>query len=177
LAARARRQSGAGDAIVISFGGTDDGTRAVDLALRLPSGSGGRRHIVVAPGVTPSDRAVALAAQRPAQIILHRGADMPAMLAQARLYLGGAGMTALEGAIIGLDMILFVLVDNQRLNAEAFARLGNAVLQGFDPERGAELAVALLARPFRQHACPVDGKGADRVVAAIEHLLETRRPA
>jgi spore coat polysaccharide biosynthesis predicted glycosyltransferase SpsG len=177
LAARARRQSGAGDGIVISFGGTDDGTRAVELAMRLPAGSGGLCHIVVAPGITPSERAAAFAAQRSGQAMLHRGADLPVLLAEARLYLGGAGMTALEAAIVGLDMVLFVLVENQRLNAEAFARLGHAVLQGFDAERGAKQASAFLDRPFRQHASPVDGKGADRVVAAIEHLLETGWPA
>jgi spore coat polysaccharide biosynthesis predicted glycosyltransferase SpsG len=174
LDARARRKSGSGNGIVISFGGTDDGTRAVQLARHLPPDAGGPCHIVVPPGIAPSEAAAALAAERPAQVVLHRGADMPALLAEARLYLGGAGMTALEAMVIGLDMILFVVADNQRLNAEAFARFGHAVVQGFEPRRGAEMAAALLRRPFRQHASPVDGKGAARVVAAIERLLQAK---
>lgn len=174
LNARTRRTSGAGIGIVVSFGGTDDGTRAIELATHLPPDAEGPRHIVVPPGIVPSARAAALASAQPDRFQLRHGADMPALLAEARLYIGGAGMTALEAMVVGLDMVLFVLAENQRLNAQAFARFGHPVVQGFEPVRGANIAAQLLHRPYRQHASPVDGNGAARVVGAIERLLQAK---
>ncbi len=176
LSARMRRSAHSGNGVVISFGGTDDGARAVEL-LRWWGSAEGPCHIVVPPGVSPSESALGAAEENPGRVILQRGPDMPALLADARLYIGGAGMTALEAMVVGLDMVLFVLVDNQRLNAEAFGRHGHPVVQGFQPKRGAEIAAALLRQPFQQHASVVDGEGATRVVRAIEDLLRAKRPA
>ena len=177
LDARADRKAGAGNGIVISFGGTDDGARAVQLVRQLRPSLECPCHIVVPPGIVPNAGAAELAAEMPDHVVLQHGPDMHALLAGARLYLGGAGMTALEAMVIGLDMVLFVVADNQRLNAEAFGRFGHAVVQGFEPQQGAEIATKLLRRPFQQHASPVDGKGAARVVAAIERLLQAKQSA
>jgi spore coat polysaccharide biosynthesis predicted glycosyltransferase SpsG len=171
LKARATHGANAGHGVVISFGGTDDGSRAAALARLLLSSFAGPYHIVVAPGITPSPDATALAAELPSAVILQQGPDMPRLLASARLYLGGAGMTALEALVVGLDMVLCVISENQRLNAEAFGRCGHAVVQGFKPNEVATIAASLLQRPFRPHPNPVDGKGASRVVSAVERLL------
>jgi UDP-2,4-diacetamido-2,4,6-trideoxy-beta-L-altropyranose hydrolase len=177
LKARAARGASAGSGVVLSFGGTDDGARAATVACLLLPSFAGPFHIVVAPGITPSPDATALAAERPGVVILQQGPDMPNLLASARLYLGGAGMTALEALVMGLDMVLCVISDNQRLNAEAFGELGHAVVQGFQPKETASIAAAVLHRPFTPHSSPVDGKGALRVVSAIERLLTLKQPA
>ena len=177
LKARVARGERAGSGVVLSFGGTDDGARAATLARLLLSSFAGPFHIVVAPGVTPSPEATAIAAERPGVVILQQSPDMPKLLAGARLYLGGAGMTALEALVIGLDMVLCVISDNQRLNAQAFGEFGHAVIEGFRPEETAAIAATVLHRPFAPHSSPVDGKGAPRVVSAIERLLTSKRQA
>ncbi|HEV8391395.1 MAG TPA: hypothetical protein VGQ35_16205 [Dongiaceae bacterium] len=175
LEARVAHESNVGTGIVISFGGTDDGTRAAELARHLLPEFAGPIHIVVAPGVAPSPDVRKLTAKMPDRVILQHGPDMPPLLAGARLYLGGAGMTALEALVIGLDMVLCVISDNQRLNAEAFGRFGHAVVQGLEPKEAAAIAVSLLRKPYSPRSSPVDGRGGARVVAAIEQLLASKR--
>jgi spore coat polysaccharide biosynthesis predicted glycosyltransferase SpsG len=175
--ARMDRKTNPGIGVALSFGGTDDGGRAVPLVRLLVRNFGGPFHIVVAPGITPSIAATELAAEMPDIVHLHRGPDLPALLATSRLYLGGAGMTALEALVIGLDMIVCIISDNQRLNATAFASFGHAVMEGFNPKKLAEVAVSVLRAPFVPHPKPVDGKGAERVVSAIEHLLDAKLQA
>ena len=162
------------DDVVFSFGGTDDGTRSAEVSQLLVRAIEGRMHIVVAPGVAPAALAASLATQMPSRISLHRGPDLPKLLSTARLYVGAAGVTALEAHVIGLDMLLCVIADNQRLNADAFARLGHTVLTGFDAPVAADQAAAILRRPYVARARTVDGQGAMRVLAAIERALSAK---
>jgi spore coat polysaccharide biosynthesis predicted glycosyltransferase SpsG len=159
------------DDVVLSFGGTDDGGSGAAVAALLAPRIAANLHIVVAPGVTPAGSAVSLAAKMPGRIRLHRGPDLPKLLARCRVYVGAAGVTALEAHAIGLDMVLCVIADNQRLNAEAFGRLGHAVIEGIDAHAAAERVVGILRRPYLRRPQTVDGQGAARLVAAIEQAL------
>jgi spore coat polysaccharide biosynthesis predicted glycosyltransferase SpsG len=176
-AAAAFGSAPASDDVVLSFGGTDDGGSGAAVAALLAPSIAAQLHIVVAPGVTPAEAAVSLAAQMPDRVQLHRGPDLPKLLARSRVYVGAAGVTALEAHVIGLDMVLCVIADNQRLNAQAFGRFGHAVIEGFDAQAAAERVVGILRQPYARRSQTVDGRGAARVVAAIEQALLRKAPA
>ncbi len=166
----------ASDDVVLSFGGTDDGASSAAVAALLAPRVAATLHLVVAPGVTPADSALSLAAEMPDRVKLHRGPDLPTLLARARVYVGAAGVTALEAHVIGLDMVLCVIANNQRLNAQAFGRLGHALTEGFDAPAAADLVIETLRRPYARRPTTVDGQGAQRVLAAIEQALLRRAP-
>lgn len=163
--------------VVLSFGGTDDGSAGAAIAALLAPMVASHLHIVVAPGVTPSEPAVSLAAGMPDRVELRRGPDLPRLLARSRVYVGAAGVTALEAHVIGLDMVLCVIADNQRLNARAFAGLGHALITGFDAQAAADGVVEILRRPYARRPRTVDGQGAMRVLAAVERALLSKAPA
>jgi UDP-2,4-diacetamido-2,4,6-trideoxy-beta-L-altropyranose hydrolase len=174
-AAEAYRRNPAIDDVVVSFGGTDDGARGADFAADALARTKAHFHLVVAPGIAPAARALALAAAHPQRVSLHHGPDMATLLSRARVYVGGAGVTALEALIIGLDLVLVVLAPNQRLNAAAMAQTGQAVIVMDDPERIALATASMLARPRILKPSPVDGLGAARVVATIQRLQNSKR--
>ena len=162
--------------VIVSFGGTDDGARGAQAAQILLARSKDHIHLVVAPGATPAAGALTLAATQPQRVTLHHGPDMAALLSRVRVYVGGAGVTALEALVIGLDLVLVMLAPNQRLNAEAMAHSGQAVIVADEPQEITLATVSMLERPRVLKPNPVDGLGARRVIAAIEQLL-TSKPA
>lgn len=173
-AAEAYRRHRAANDVVISFGGTDDGARGAAVAKALLPRSTAHIHLVVAPGSAPAESARALAQSEPQRVTLAPSPDMAELLSRARVYVGGAGVTALEALVIGLDLVLVVLAPNQRLNAEAMVRSGQAAIAPDDPAAIAVAAAAMLARPRAAHPSPVDGRGASRVISAIEQLLNRK---
>lgn len=173
-AAEAYRRHPATNDVVMSFGGTDDGARGAEAAKSLLPRSTAHIHLVVAPGVAPAERALALAASQPQRVTLQHGPDMAALLSRARVYVGGAGVTALEALVIGLDLVLVMLAPNQRLNAEAMAQSGQAVIIADEPQEIALATVSMLERPHVLKPSLIDGLGAKRVITAIEQLLKSK---
>lgn len=174
-AAEVYRRHPAVNDVVVSFGGTDDGARGADVATALLPRTKAHIHLVVAPGATPAAGALAFAASQPQRVTLQHDPDMATLLSRARAYVGGAGVTALEALVIGLDLVLVMLAPNQRLNAEAMARLGPAVVAADDPQEIGLATVSMLERPRTLKPSPVDGLGPKRVIAAIEQLLTSKR--
>ena len=173
-AAQAYRQRPAGTDVVISFGGTDDGARGAKIAEALLRRCGSHIHIVVAPGKEPAAAALELAEAERRHVSVHPAPDMAALLSGARVYVGGAGVTALEALVVGLDLVLVVLAPNQQLNAEAMAESGQAVIAADDPEVIATAAATLLGQSHVSRPNAVDGHGPGRVIAAIELLLKRK---
>ena len=173
-AAEDYRRNPAPDDVVISFGGTDDGARGAAVARALLPRCKSHIHLIVAPGRKPAGEAVALAEAERVRVTLHRGADLAHLLSRARVYIGGAGVTALEALAVGLDLVLVVIAPNQRLNAEAMARTGQATIAADAPESIAAATASVLGSPRVAHPRLIDGLGPSRVIAAIEQLLKTK---
>jgi spore coat polysaccharide biosynthesis predicted glycosyltransferase SpsG len=173
-AADAYRRHPAVNDMIVSFGGTDDGARGAQAAKALLPHTKAHIHLIVAPGVTPTAGVLALAASQPQRVTLQHGPDMAVLLSRARVYVGGAGVTALEALVMGLDLVLVILTPNQRLNAEAMAQSGQAVIVADEPQEIALATASTLERPHVLKPSPVDGLGAKRVITAIGQLLKSK---
>lgn len=175
MAAARRRASHAPDnAVVISFGGTDDGAIAAQVALELLPLTDARLDVIVAASRAPSPTLRDLAQAQPDRVVLHHGPDVPALLAQARLYLGAAGMMSFEAFTIGLNLIVVPIAANQRPGAEALVAYGHDMLDKVDPVKLAEVAAQRLRHPPTITLAPIDGKGPDRLAAALLKELAAR---
>lgn len=171
IAAARRHAAGNPDnASVVSFGGTDDGEIAARVARELLSSTDARLDIVVAASRTPSPTLRDL----PSQVVVHHGPDVPALLARARLYLGAAGMMSFEAFAIGLNLVVVPIADNQRPGAEALVAYGHDMLDRVDALELAEIAAQRLREPPQIKPAPIDGKGPDRLAAALLKELATR---
>ncbi|MEY2513152.1 MAG: hypothetical protein QOJ89_510 [bacterium] len=134
----------------------------VQLAVNFGPGYGARRDV-------------------PGRLLDDPGA-FPSALVAARLLVASYGHTLLEAAYLGVPAIIVVTRPDQLEHATAFARAGTAAI--VDMSGGArpdELAVTvreLLADDARLRTLAargpelVDGRGAERVAAAIRSLVE-----
>jgi UDP-2,4-diacetamido-2,4,6-trideoxy-beta-L-altropyranose hydrolase len=173
------------DRLLVTFGGSDplglsapivDGLLAAGVKLDLVLG---REH--------PDHDALAALAAGDVLLNLHVDSrDMAALMASAGLAISAAGSTVLELAAMGMPAILAVTAKNQAPVLKAHKAL--AWCDGLDardtgseaPARIADMAIELWRDlPRRQKMAEkahtlVDGKGAERIVAA---LLEFTGPA
>jgi spore coat polysaccharide biosynthesis predicted glycosyltransferase SpsG len=89
---------------------------------------------------------------------------------------------SLEAAMMGVPMVLLPVADNQRPGAQSMARAGAAVTVS-SAEAAAEAARLLLgdpgetARMSRQGRELVDGRGPERILAALEGSVWRETPA
>lgn len=173
-AAHDHRTRAPDNAAVISFGGTDDGTLAAQVAAELLARSDACLDVIVAASREPGAAIRALVERHPDRVILHHGADVPALLARARLYLGAAGMMSFEAFAIGLNLVVVPIAENQRPGAEALLRYGHEMVPQFDAARMAALAAQRLKSPPVITLAPIDGKGPDRLAAALLQELARR---
>jgi len=162
------------NAIVLSFGGTDDGIIAAKVAEALLPRTDARIEIVIAASQQPATRLLRLAEAQPGRIVVHHGPDVPALLSRSRLYLGSAGMMSFEAFTIGLELIVVPIADNQRPGAAALVEYGHDLVATLEPEALAKVA----ARRLKQHRpirpAPIDGHGGDRVAMALLSELSAR---
>lgn len=105
--------------------------------------------------------------------------DMAALMHEADLAIGAAGVSAWERCCLGLPTLLLLLADNQRLGAAALQAAGAARLVGADMSVS-HLCSALLAALQALHdgearaamaeaaAAVTDGQGAERVADILE---------
>jgi len=105
---------------------------------------------------------------------LHVDDGLAPDLATSDLVVTAGGVTLLEALALGRPTVVVVTAENQRIAAEHVASAGAAVLSTADA--AARDAVALATDPARRRALSkraaelVDGRGADRVAAAIVEL-------
>ncbi|MGH6892984.1 MAG: hypothetical protein ACREEP_12055 [Dongiaceae bacterium] len=162
------------NAIVVGFGGTDDGRIAASVAEALLSRTEARIDIIIAGGRQPASRLMQASDANPGRIVVHHGPDVPALLARARLYLGSAGMMSFEAFAIGLELVVVPIADNQRPGANALVGFGHDMVTTLEPEILAEVAARRLKQPRATKPAPIDGKGGDRIAVALLRELETK---
>ncbi|PRY22705.1 UDP-2,4-diacetamido-2,4,6-trideoxy-beta-L-altropyranose hydrolase [Aliiruegeria haliotis] len=186
----ARKGRGLGH-VMISMGGVDlpGGTAQVlDGLARAPRPNGMRVTVVMGRAAPALEQVRAQAAAMPFPCkVLVDVTDMATLMEEADLAIGGTGGTAWERCCMGLPTLSLVLADNQEAAARALTAAGVALPLGRagDPQVAERLATALfeLGRPGRldamseRSAALVDGRGADRVVAALEAAPLELRPA
>jgi spore coat polysaccharide biosynthesis predicted glycosyltransferase SpsG len=173
-AARTHAARAPDNAVAMSFGGTDDGTISAGVARALLTRTDARLDVIVAASRTPSAAIRELATTQPGRVLLHHGPDVPALLARARLYVGAAGMMSFEAFAIGLHLVVVPIADNQRPGAEALVAYGHAMLDTVDAVQLAEIAARRLRTPPNIAPSPIDGKGPDRLAAALLQELSAR---
>lgn len=175
-AAHHHRTHPAENAVVVSFGGTDDGTLAAKVAGELLRHCDARIDVIVAASRQPAAAIRDLAQSHPGRVVLHHGADVPALLSHARLYLGAAGMMSFEAFAIGLFLVVVPIADNQRPGAEALLRYGHDMVAELDPVRMAENAAQRLRHPPAITLSPIDGLGPDRLANLLVKQLRDLPP-
>ncbi len=123
-----------------------------------------------------------------AEIQLHVNVDtMAELMDRADLAIGAPGSASWERCALGLPAVLVTLADNQSLVAQGLVEVGAAVAAGWHtavtPDAIRDIVMSLIADPARvaqmsrAAAAVTDGRGSDRVVAAIEELIAARMDA
>jgi UDP-2,4-diacetamido-2,4,6-trideoxy-beta-L-altropyranose hydrolase len=172
--------------ILVSYGGTDptgETAKAIEAVATL---DGVTVEVAVTSAQPQLDRVLALAADV-AHLKLHVDRnDLERLLADADLVLGAAGISALERACLGVPSVATIVADNQAPGAAALADAGVILLLGeaatVTPARlcavveGLRACPDALARMSARGPALVDGRGAERVAAALTSLrFELRR--
>ena len=134
--AAALERKGTSGRVLVSFGGSDDGTLALKVVRALRrAGFDGPVDAVVSPLRDTLPELLEATASPSAALAVHRGATMAALMADAFLYVGGAGTTIFEAAVADLAMLPIGIAENQRRSVEALCRLGVEALMGLDEDR------------------------------------------
>lgn len=169
--------------ILVSFGLTDS-RGATLLALQAIAAS--KLPVVVdvmIGSASPHLQAIRRAVQSmPIPTDLHVDvADVLPLLLAADLCIGASGSSSWERCCVGLPMLLITTADNQRLSAESLAVAGAALHLGrLEGVNSFAIAAALrslsegavLAAMAKRAAEACDGLGVERVVAAVQDLLD-----
>ncbi|WP_430469375.1 hypothetical protein [Thalassospira lucentensis] len=158
------------DNIVISFGGSDIGQFSLELTKHLSVNQ--QVEVVLSPFCKDSDLA-----KCPNHVMAHRGANIKSLFKRANLFVGGAGTMAAEACAAGLPMILTRVAADQKLNADAWRKLGVEVYSDFDAKA---LAAAITRRCQTQEFSSsrsfteiIDGFGPQRVAHEIDLLAQS----
>jgi spore coat polysaccharide biosynthesis predicted glycosyltransferase SpsG len=154
--------------VLIATGGSDTGA-GVQIAAELTQllGPAVQVRLVVGPD-SPVDAVDGVEIVRTTSGLVHE-------LAASDLVVTAAGVTMLEALALGRPTVAFVLVENQRPNAEGAAHAGAALVSDLP---GISAAAAALTRdPDRRRALSlaarslVDGHGAQRVADELLALV------
>jgi spore coat polysaccharide biosynthesis predicted glycosyltransferase SpsG/RimJ/RimL family protein N-acetyltransferase len=165
-AARAKRAEGATPprvVVVMGGGAAPSSVAAAVTALRETA--------------VPADVVAISAAPVPGVEVIPPTPDLPSLLASADLVVSAAGVTLLELCCIGVPAALVRIAENQRAGYEAAVTKGLAAGLGTDPREHVDTLRTLLqdanARKSLSHKAmeAVDGKGAERILDAIESRL------
>jgi spore coat polysaccharide biosynthesis predicted glycosyltransferase SpsG len=146
--------------------------------------------VVMGGGAAPSAVAATVAALRetgvpvrvraisavpvPGVEVIRPTPSLPSLFAEADLVVSAAGVTLLELCCIGVPTALVQLADNQAAGYAAAVDRGLAAGLGTDPRAHVDTLRGLLLRQAERKAlgekamAVVDGKGADRVLDAVE---------
>jgi UDP-2,4-diacetamido-2,4,6-trideoxy-beta-L-altropyranose hydrolase len=166
--------------ILVTLGAADPSNVTADVIACLGAALAADIEIVVAVGGSNphADAIAARAAQLPnCRLLRDPGAEMPHLMAAADLAVCAGGGTMWEMACMGVPFIPIVIADNQRQAAAAMARDGYPAIErsAVSSELPA-LVTALAADAGRRETLSrrgrqlVDGRGAERVCAALREL-------
>ena len=160
--------------VLIAFGGSDDGHIGQALALLLLQQSPEVRVDLV---TSPLHKDIAVLADMPSnRLTVHHGADMPALMAQACLYLGGAGTMVLEAMAAGRPMVVAALADNQHANVRALQEAGVPAFDRISAEQMVDAALHILSGGVTPDlSMRLTEGGAERAADAILSALRKRR--
>lgn len=162
------------DAIVVAFGGTDDGTISARVVDALIPRTGTRLDVIVSASRQPAPVLLEIAAAHASRIKVHHGPDVPNLLARSRLYLGSAGMMSFEAFTIGLELVVVPIADNQRSGAQALVEFGHDLVPSLDISLLAEIAATRVKAPRPLKPPPIDGKGGHRIAAVLLQELANK---
>ena len=169
--------------VLITLGAADPSNVTTGVVACLaPVLAPGTEAMVIVGGSNPHAEAVAAQAGRlPAcRVIRDAGEDLPGQMAAADLAVCGGGSTMWELAFMGVPFISVIIADNQRAAARAMAVDGYPTVDGEMVGRDLPpLLAALAADAGRRRELSrigqrlVDGKGVERVSAALRDLAGT----
>ena len=180
-------EPGGAQRIMLALGGGDNGEQSLAIAKALLAKKRVER-VEAALGSEPKnkkqfDALVASAAGRFA--VTNDVRDMGVRMTKSHLLITGGGNTALEGACVGMPMLLVTREARQDLNAAQLDEIGAAQFLGrqgsVSPADIADAAVNVLDDSFERKAMSrsgrllIDGRGGDRIVVAVEILLRRSR--
>jgi UDP-2,4-diacetamido-2,4,6-trideoxy-beta-L-altropyranose hydrolase len=168
--------------LLVTLGGDDRDNRALALMRALlDDGRTFRADVVSSAPDSGFREAAELAAAAPRAFELHRApADLVPLAARAAVAVCAGGVTAVEIMSLQVPEVVVVTADNQLPGALALATAGQArlALPGERQIREAaqmaldEAALAGMTRNPAGAGTVVDGRGAERVVSAMEQIRE-----
>lgn len=156
--------------VVISFGGTDDGSLAATVAALLCRKTGEPIYVPIPAYLEPAESLLELAAREPTVKPL-RNPDMPDLLGKARVYVGAAGATVLEALASGCSVCVAATQKDQQRNVEFLPSVGVFAMEVYHPDAMAVMAEqALFAeRPVLPFNVEASKDIASAALAAYHH--------
>lgn len=177
--AASTRQGDEATEVLVCFGGSDPADVGGRVAPAIAVSGAWSTTIVVGP-----DYRGRLSDTGDAAVVVRDPPDLDRRLATAALVVGGAGTMKFELALLGRPMVLLAVVDDQLPVGPPFAAAGAARYLGdgrtIDPAEVATAVASLMADAPARAAMTeraralVDGRGADRIAAAMLQLGELR---
>jgi UDP-2,4-diacetamido-2,4,6-trideoxy-beta-L-altropyranose hydrolase len=166
--------------VLVTLGAADPQNVTGDVIAGIaPALAAAAEIAVVVGGSSPHGDAIAAQLAQLPNCRLDRdpGVRMPDLMAAADLAICAGGSTMWEMACMGVPFIAIVIADNQRQAAAAMARDGYPAIAHAAVERELPAAVTALAADADRRAALsrrgrelVDGRGAERVCAALREL-------
>lgn len=163
--------------LLVTMGGADPDNVTLKVMHALAANPVDGLHMRIVVGPSNPHEAVLKAALEGMDAELIRGANMPALMAEADLAVTAAGSTCWELAYLGVPMLCVVLTENQAAIARELDALGAAQSLGWAPDLLPEnvssaVAAACIDAEWRSAASRagallVDGKGPKRIARAI----------
>lgn len=165
--------------VLVCFGGSDPADVGGRVTLAIAGAGPWPTTVVVGP-----DYRGRLGEGGGDAVVVRDPPDLDRRLASATLVVGGAGTMKFELALLGRPMVLLAVVDDQLPVGPPFAATGAARYLGdgrtIDPADVATAVAALMADAAARSAMAargraiVDGRGAERIAAAVLELGEPR---
>jgi UDP-2,4-diacetamido-2,4,6-trideoxy-beta-L-altropyranose hydrolase len=173
--------------VVVCFGGSDPADVGARVVPAIAAGGAWSTVAIVGPGYRGRLDEFGRAGSPIDLNVLRDPPDLEPRLAAATLVVSGAGTMKFELALLGRPMILLAVVDDQLPVGPPFAGTGAAEYLGdgrtIDPAAVVAAVTGLMAdQPARASMAArgraiVDGRGADRVAAALLELTSRRAGA
>ena len=163
-----RERSAAG--LLVNFGATDDGRFALPLVVALRSCLPQVPILVALMRVAPEQRA----ALEALGVDIRVARPLEEAMAEARVFVGAAGVSLLEALAAGRMPVVCAIADNQRINVEFLRKRGLPAFPQSDPQAMAQAVLECYPSPVAVAVPELDGLGAERVAEAIGAAVQER---
>lgn len=170
--------------VVVCFGGSDPADVSARVAPAIAAGGAWSTVAIVGSGYRGRLDELGRAGRTTYPKVLRDPPDLEPRLAAATLVVSGAGTMKFELALLGRPMILLAVVDDQLPVGPSFAGTGAAEYLGDGRSIDPATVVATVTRLIADQAARasmaargravVDGRGAERVAAAVLELTSRR---